>query len=277
MSVSRLQLFEGIVDALGEKIEARATSVGTATTFISADLYFPDNDLRGREVWYAESNHATSAANEGTRNFVSSNSEANRRLTVANAWPAEPQIGDRIVLANARGWSATIPEIHDKINDLLREVGEEMATEVAAASATFNSLSPTVTYSADWDWFLGAQWYDWDNRWKDVPPQDYELSPWDGTVTVKNRTRRLAHGRAIRLIGATNLALLDDDDDTTTVDYGWFRFQAAAELRRQTAIRWGDTVTAYTDSQLLQAEADKRRARVGKRYTPIGRRVRLRQ
>lgn len=280
MAHTRRVLFEGILSELGEKIVLRASSIGTSTTFIdNENCLFPDNSLRGREVWYAESNHADSADNKWTKRTVTGNSQSNTRITVSPAWDDEPQIGDVVILANDRGYSVRIDEIHDKIDALVRRLSEELATETVSAEVTFSARTGTVAIPSGHTWLLGAQWEDRLGRWHTIPPKDWDVyeNRWGGspTLAINGVSAGLAHTRPVRLILADELEVPENDDAELDVDYAWFTKQAAYELRQDTATRWGDVTTGLTMAQLKKAEADPLLQRVGKRFSPVGKRVRL--
>ena len=274
MSTTRRQLRRSIGANFGERIDLTATNVGDTNTFFSqVDLTFADNELNGREAWYAESNTAESAINVGTRRVVQYNTQDTFSITVVPDWPAITRVGDVVELYNARGYSASITEIHDKINELIDEVSEEGGLTEASTPVAFSSLTPRVTIPANWYWLFGAEFDDRWGNWYQVFPADMVVREWDHEVTFKNyKTLGMMQNRNIRLIGSPKLTPLTRDSDETTVDAAWLVDQAVAELRRSIAMRWGDAATVVALSNIDLAEAEKRRPRAGGTFPNTGRR-----
>ena len=282
METSRRQLRRWVAGEIGELITATGTSAGgNASTFKDAVTFqIPDSELQGREAWYVSSASPTSAANVGTLRIVSDNDESDTSITVAPAWPAEPQTGDVIELFNARGYSVSVLEIHDKLNQLIHEVSEEGAIAEASSSATLAYNTPDIVAPDDWIWLFGAEYADTWGTWRTVHPADVVPRTWDSPVTVriKDASFRLAiaYGGSVRLIGAPALEQLTNDASTTSVDASWLVRQTAAEVQRSAALRWGDAATALAISNIELAEAEKRRPRVSDTHPNTGKRWRLR-
>lgn len=255
MSYTRLELFRGIADQLGERIQVTATTAsGSALQFVSSDkLTMPENALKGREVWYSSAQPA-SAANQQTSRRVVANGPSTTSITVDAAWPATPQLGDVIDLVNPHSNSVRIAEIHDKINAIIDEVADEFATEVAGSSVTFDALSPSLSYPATWDWIIACQWQDRNDVWHPIFKQDLEFMPWDSVVVVKNKPRRMLTSYPVRLIGQIRLSPLDDDADTTTVPKSWLVMRAAKELKRGAGMRRQEANTDLTVSNMYGAD-----------------------
>ena len=281
MATSRRQLRRWTGGELGEVIICTATQgCDSESNFRDAvTLSIPDSELQGREVWYAESAVA-SASNKWTLRRVEDNDESDFSITVVPAWPSVPQTGDVIELFNPRGYSITVPEIHAKLDQLIHEVSEEGVIATTNDTTTLAWNSPYITPPLDWIWLFGAQYSDFWGNWHTLHPVDIEPLTWEDPVRVQinNASFRLAlqHGGNVRLIGAPELPSLTNDDSTTTVDAAWLVRQAAAELQRAAALRWGDAATAIALSTGELAEAEKRRPRADGVYPNTGRRWRLR-
>jgi hypothetical protein len=272
MATTRRQLRRWIGGNLGERIDLTATDVGQTDMFVDAlGLLIPDNELNGREVWYAG---PTTSPNYQTRRIVLGNTQSTTSISIAPDWPSAPQVGDTAELYNARGYSVTIPEIHDKINELINEVSEEGAITEVSASVGFNPLIPRIDIPEDWYWLYGVEYDDFYENWYQLFPADFTVREWDGTVTIKANPKSLSqvYNRNIRLIGSPRLSMLTDDDDETTVDAAWLVDQATAELRKMVALRWGDAATALAISNIDLVEAEKRRPRAGGTFPNTGRR-----
>jgi hypothetical protein len=272
MPTTRRVLRQRIGGNLGERIDLTASDVGGSTSSFTdaVGLQIPDNELNGREAWYAG---PSSSANYQTRRIVIANNEDTASITVAPSWPAVPQVGDAIELYNARGYSVTVPEIHDKINELIDEVSEEGAITEASTPVTFSALSPRITIPSTWYWLFGAEYSDIWGNWYPIFPGDLVVREWDSTVTIKNtKATGMAQNRDVRLIGSPRLSQLTNDTDITTVDAAWLVDQATAELRRAIAQRWGDAATVLAIGNIDLAEAEKRRPRAGGTFPNTGRR-----
>lgn len=281
-TTTRLQLFKDIGDELGDLISLTATATGTTTTFIStSDMLYPDGSLNGREAWYATA-AAGSASNKWTRRIVTATDEDTGTITVSPAWPQAPLSTDVVLLVNSRGTGVTIPEIHRKINVLIRRVASVLAVEAADTAATFNAASPNINIPTGWDYIQGVQ-IELNTAlvgvWDYLIGEPYTINMWDSpkTVTIKQTHRGLCHGKRLRLIGANDLTELSLDTDTTTVPANWLAKTAAFELLEAAALRSGDVATAFTYGELLKQQALALEPYVGKRYRGIGRRIDLRQ
>lgn len=281
MATSRRQLRRWVAGEIGELITGTATTAGgDASTFKDAVTFqIPDSELSGREAWYVSSASPLSAANVGTLRIVADNDESDTSITVAPAWPAEPQTGDVIELFNARGYSVSVLEIHDKLDQLVAEVSEEGALATTSSSATVSWNTPDITAPADWIWLFGAEYWD-GYTWRMVHPADVVPRTWDDPVTVRVKDasfrQALSYGGTLRLIGAAALGPLENDESSTRVDAAWLVRQAAAEVQRAAALRWGDAATALAISNIELAEAEKRRPRVDDSHPNTGKRWRLR-
>ena len=282
MATTRLQLFKDILLGLGDFVQLTATATGKTTTFISTtDMLYGDGGLNGREVWYATSAGAGSAANKWTRRVVTDTDEDTGTITVSPAWSAAPIANDVVILANSRATGVTIPEIHHKIDELIRRVAGEMAIEAADTAAEFASTSPKINIPTAWEWFLGIQ-IEKDstltNVWDCLPAAAYRVDKWDSpkTVTILDRFRPICHGKRLRLIGANELSTMTDDTTTTTAPAPWLVKTAVYELLEAAYARAGDIASALTYGELVRAQAAEMHAYVGKRFSACGRRVDLR-
>jgi hypothetical protein len=272
MSYTRLEYFLGTLENLGERIDVTATdNASSALTFTSTDGFsVPSGAYDGREVWYVTASPDSQANLGTTRRITSTNPAGTGEIAVNVAWPSTPQAGDVIALANFKSMSARVHEIHNKINALIDRVADEMAPPEVATSETFNSLSPTIAYPDDWDWILGAQWQeiisDGTGRWRPLYEKDLDHFPWDGVVQIKNVPREKLTGFSVRLIGATRLQPLMEDNDRSIVPKAWLCMQAAAELKREAAIRRGDAATDLTIANMMLADAQAMRSMVSRQY-----------
>jgi hypothetical protein len=269
MSWTRLEYFLGILENLGERIDVTATdNAQSALQFTSTDGFsVPQGAYDGREVWYVTAAPDSQANLNTVRRITFTGSGT---ITVNTAWPATPQAGDTITLANFKSMSARIPEIHNKINALIDRVADEMATPEAATAAEFDVLSPLLTYPETWDWVLGAQWQDYLGVWHPIYEKDLDFMPWDGVVKVKNKPRRNLGAMSVRLLGAQRLQPLDSDDDESVVPKAWLCMQAAAELKREAAIRRGDAATDLTLANMMLADAQAMRPMVSRQFSIEG-------
>lgn len=268
MPTSRLELFYGIADHLGELLIVTATDDASDTrTFVSAtEFTVQDQSLAGRGAWYVFSNNPDSAGNVQTARRVQAVSSGTHTLTVDADWPSASRAGDVLALVNWHGYSVRIDEIHRKINTLIERVSDEMAIPATGTAATFDALAPTISYPDTWDWVLGCQWQDALGVWHPIYVKDLEFQPWDATVQIKNVPRRKLSGYPVRLLGATRLQPLDDDADETVAPKAWLCLQAAAELKREAALRSGDKSIGLTVANMLLADAQALRDSTVRQY-----------
>lgn len=279
MTVTRRRLRRWIASEIGELLHVVVTANANSADTVTSDthLVIPDNELVGREAWYTRSGNSASLPNLESRRVVVANSEVDASLTVRPAWPAPPRAGDRVDLFNARGYSVTIPEIHRKINQLITEVAAEAATVEKTDPVTFSALTPIVDYPNTWVWLFGAEYQDLNGVWHTIPAADILLRTWDTNVEIRFGSLRQCHGRPVRLVGGDALHTIHQDDQTTDVDPSWLVKQAVAELRKATALRWGDAATALALHTAELAEAEKRRPAVPTVFPALGRKWRLRR
>lgn len=268
MPTTRLDLFYGIADHLGELIIVAATDdAADNRTFKSAtEFTVQDQSLSGRGAWYVSSNNPDSASNVQTARRVQAVSSSSNTLTVDADWPASSRTGDVLALVNWHGYSVRIDEIHRKINTMIERVADEMAIPATGAEVTFDALAPTISYPDTWDWLLGCQWQDSLGVWHPVYVKDLEFQPWDRTVQIKHVPRRKLSGYPVRLIGATRLPALDDDTDETVVPKAWLCLQAAAELKREAALRQGNSPMQLTVANMMLADAQALRDSTVRQY-----------
>jgi hypothetical protein len=279
MAVStRLQLFKDVASELGDLISLEATATGTTSTFVSTnDMLYPDGSLNGREAWYAS---AATGSNRQTRRLVTDTDQDTGTITVSPVWPSIPAEDDVVLLVNSRGTGVTIPDIHNKINQLIRRVGDELATVVSDAATTFDMTSPVLSIPTSWDYLLGVQIAprsDQPTVWQNLIGKPYSISAFDSTVTILPTHLGLCNGKSLRLIGAIALPELTDDTDTTTAPASWLAKRAAAELSREACLRSGDVATALTLSEILKTEAMQLESYVSKRFAAFGHRIDLRR
>lgn len=282
MATTRLQLLKDICSELGDRVELTASTDGSTSAFVSEDdMMYADGGLNGGEVWYVSSADPISASNVGKRRVIISTTFDDSTIQVYPEWPAISQAGDVVLITNVGGTSVRIPEIHDKINQLIRRVSLELATEVASTEATFNARTPTIEIPDEWDYLLGVQVAEWGttDAWTTVVGDVFQVSSWDTpkTVTIFPHKRTLLGARSVRLIGSIELQPLDEDDDETTAPAGWLAKTAAFELLEAAASRSGDVATALTYGEMLKQQATELRAYVGRRYRPTGKRIALRR
>jgi hypothetical protein len=269
-TTTRLQLFLDVASELGDLITLTATAGGSTTSLVSTtDMLFPDGALNGREVWFA------SGANSGIRRLVTDNDYETGSITFTPA-ATSTLTSDVVHLVNSRGTGVTIPEIHNKINQLIRRVKAELGTETADTAATFASTSPALSVPTTWDYVLGVE-VERDstltNIWTPLLAAAWRAQLADRKVVIKEQYRGLCHNKRVRLIGVVPLATLASDSATTTAPAVWIAKRAAAELLEAAALRSGDIATAFTFGELLKSEALQVESYVGKRYSAIGRRI----
>lgn len=280
-TTTRLQLFRDIAAELGDLVELTASADGSSSTFVAAnDMLYADGGLNGCEAWYATAGVASSA-NLYSRRLVTDTDYPTGTITVQPNWTAPPIAGDVVLLVNARGTGVTIPEIHRKINQLIRRVRTELATEVADTPATFSAQSPVLSIPTTWDGFLGVQIERIPSMvgvWENLIGKPYTINVWDTpkTVTINATHRGLCQGKRLRLVGVNDLTELSADTDTTAAPASWLTKTAAYELLEAAALRSGDVATAFTYGELLKQQAIALQQYVGKRFA-LGPRIELRQ
>lgn len=279
MATTRLQLFRDIADELGDLVELTASADGSTTTFTAGgDMLWADGGLNGREVWYATAG-ASSTNNKATRRMVVQSDFDTSTITVYPPWPQESKTDDVVLLVNTNGTGVTIPEIHRKINQLVRQVSRELAPEVTNTPAAFNALSPSLEIPDEWDYVLGVQVEERRSSdvWTMLVGDVFTVNTWDTpqTLTVNINKRGMLAARRVRLVGAIALPELHDDADTTVVPAKWLAMTAAYQLIEAVALRSGDIATAFTYGEMLKQQATELRQYIGRRYR--GRRIDLRR
>jgi hypothetical protein len=269
-TTTRLQLFLDIASELGDLITLTADATGTTTTLISTvDMIFPDGSLNGRELWFASG----TVGNVGKRRLVTNTDEETGTITFSPAASATAS-GDVVHLVNSKGTGVTIPEIHNKINQLIRQVREELADETGGTPATFDQSSPFIAIPTTWNYVLGVQYVPSSIAldYVSLLGNAYDIDRAGRRVVINPMHRGLIHNKSVRLVGAIPLATLSTDASTTTVPAHWLAKQATAELLEAAAMRSGDVSTALTYGELVKARAAQLELLVGKRFGAHGRR-----
>jgi hypothetical protein len=213
-----------------------------------------DGALAGRTAYFVSG----TALNVGLQRRVSDNTEASGTVTLSVALPSATTAADVVELFGSRRVSPTPDEIHDKINDCIRDVADENLTVVDATDATFDAESPYLDVPATWIGVVKAQWQDTLGDWHDVHRADWELHRNLGTygqVEILNLPRWWAHDNSIHLVGVTPAAELTTDAGTTPVDAGWITKQAAGELLIQNSRHYEMPAEAERKGQLWLQQA----------------------
>lgn len=254
-TTTRATLRRSIGRLCGDLIVATATSnSGGNTTFIdTVNLIAGDDALIGRQAFFASG----TSGNLYLTRLVTDNVESTGTITFA-AVTSTPQTGDVVELYASRSISPSPAEIHDKINDCIRFVGDENLTVVDSTDAEFDADDPYIDIPSTWIGVTGAQWQDDLSEWHDVPKADWKLHKNLGTygkVELRNTARWIADARMVHLIGVTPAGTLSSDTSTTIVHPEWIIKQAAGELLIQNARTYEDTAGAERRGNLWLQQA----------------------
>ncbi len=221
----------------------RPTAVGSTTTLIDTVRGVAgDNALVGRQAYYVEGH----ASNKGITRRVTANVEATGTITTT-AFAQASAVDDTIELFASRGVAPTPDEIHDKINDLIRQVADKNLTVVDSTDAAFDSESPYVDIPSTWIGISGAQWQDDLGEWHAIRKADRPLHLSLGTygqVEFTGSARWAADAKSIHLIGVTAAPELTTDTSTTIINSEWLCKQAAFELLVQNSRAYDDSAGA---------------------------------
>lgn len=268
MATELRQLRRWVGSGLGEFIRLQATAdSGDLDRFVSlTDLQIPDAELAGRDVYYASSNNPATADNVGTVRVLYTNTESEASITVVPPWPAAPMTGDVVELYNARGYSVRVSEIEDKLNQLIAEVSADGGLVTSTTPANFSFGSPYIDVPTTWTWLLGVEFTGADGLIHRPAPSDIIVRTWTNPNQVEIRSGSRSAlgsytGNTAWLVGATAFPQLSSNDSKTIVDPAWLVDQAVAELRKQSALRWGDPATALALQNIELVEAEKARPR----------------
>lgn len=273
VGTSRLILRRSVGRLLGDLIMLEATGDGTTTTLVDAmNLHQQDGSLVGRQLHFATCGNT---ANNGETRRVSTNVKSTTTITFAPALPAATLEGDEVEMWNERGSSVTVDEVHDAINRAIRAAAGTTAIPTSQqVTGSFDQLDPIVTIPDAWEYFSRAQWKDADDRWRDIPNADLRLDHANREVEIRNRSRVLAHGRAVRLHGHAAPGVLAEDTDATQIDAEWICYYAANQLLVASAHRQSDSQAALSKAGWFGDQADRLRPKT--RVRPTGRFTRLR-
>lgn len=250
------------------------TSGGTTTTAIAAvDLNREDGTLDGRYALCSASGGAGSAANVDALRAVVTNVKSTYTMTLNYALPAATVAGDVFELWNERGTGYHPDEVNAAINRAIEASDYATAYYTVGATSTFDRASPTIAIDPAWIFFSHAEWQDWENRWRPVPPADLAVNPHLRTVELRNTARELADGRPVRLFGYSAPAELTTDAATTAVDPEWIAYRAAYELALAVAHRAVDPAGMERKAQWWFERAQELRGKG--RLRPAGPKRRL--
>lgn len=254
MGTTRATLRRAIGRLCGDLIVSTATATGTTTTLIdTTNLVAGDDSLIGRQAYFV----AGTAGNVGLTRRVSDNVATTGTITFAAVTTATAT-GDVVELFANRAVSPSPSQIHDKINDLIREVSEKNLTIVDATDAAFDQESPYIDVPSGWIGVCGAQYLNDADEWVTIDPADWELHPnlgARGQVEIKHYPRWAADTRSVHLKGVTPAAVLASDSDSTIVSSAWLRKQAAGELLIENARSFSDVAGSERRGNLWLQEA----------------------
>lgn len=259
MGTSRATLRRTVGGLCGDMLVCTATSDGADTTHFedTVNLAAGDDALIGRQVFYASASVAN-AANLYTTRRVTDNAESTGIITVNAAWSAAPDTGDVIELFSSRGVSPSPQQIHDKLNDLIREVADLHLTVVDDTPVSFDSLDPYIDLPSTWIGLVGVQYADSASVTHTLARADYRLHKNLGTygqVEIGPAMRGRVDGCSAWLVGVTPASALTSDTSTTIVHPGWLTKQAAGELLVQNARAYEDTAGAERRGNLWLTQA----------------------
>lgn len=254
MATTRATLRRSIGRLCGDLIVATATAVGSTTTFTdSVNLVAGEDVLIGRQAYYVTGH----ASNVGTLRRISANDELGT-FTVSTAWAQASALNDVVELYASRSVSPTPTEIHDKINDVIRAIGESHLSVVDDATVTFDMDDPYIDIPAGWIGITDAFWTDTQGIRQRIPKADRTLHRYlgsNGQIELTGVARAQADSGLITLVGVTAASELTTDADTTSINPDYITKQAAGELLIQNSRIYEDTASAERKGNLWLQQA----------------------
>lgn len=254
MATTRATLRRSIGRLCGDLIVATATAVGSTTQFTdSVNLVAGEDVLVGRQAYYVTGH----ASNVGTLRRISANDDAGT-FTVSTAWAQASAVNDVVELFASRSVSPTPTEIHEKINEVIRSVGESHLSVVDDASVTFDATDPYIDIPEGWIGLTDAFWTDTQGIRQRIPKADRTLHRWLGTngqIELTGMARGQADSAVITLVGVTPAQELTTDSATTSINPDWITKQAAGELLIQNSRIYEDTASAERKGNLWLQQA----------------------
>ena len=213
-----------------------ATAIGSTTEFTDAlNLYVESRLMDGRQGIFS----GGTANNLGSIVRITDSDKATQTITVTPAVVSNTAALDELELWNERDEGITPAAVHRLINEAITDATENSPVPVTSDAFTWDAYAPvidisdlevaTVADGNNWEVITGVDWQDDDDIWHPVPSADLRIDRYARTIEVRDRSRWLADGYAVRVRGANLPTGLSTDSATTPVNFEWLTHQVAAQ------------------------------------------------
>lgn len=280
MSITRRQLRRDILKNLGDMriLTATADSMSNVKFIDTINLVGEVGAYKGREVIFT----GGTAANLGLIRYVSGSSSDESAIGFRQSLPAEPIAGDECEMVNTRGIGYRIADVHDAINQSIRQVAGRELGSLSSVDSDY-AYGTAITVPAEFVTVEDVQWQDpYDTvRFHALPKasrpngKGWWVDRATRTVQITGRIRHLngwwcedGPTRSVRVWGLAQPAELYDDDDQTDLDPMWLIANTLSLLLRG---RYYRMPTPETERLMYDAVQEARSliARVTARRSPF--------
>lgn len=278
--VTRRQLRRDILKNLGDMriLTATADSMSNVTFIDTINLVGEVGAYKGREVIFT----GGTPANLGLIRYITGSSSDESAIGFRQVLPAEPVAGDECEMLNTRGIGYRIADVHDAINQSIRQVAGRELGAIATVDTSY-AYGTAITVPDSFVTVEDVQWQDpYDTAYFHAIPKasrpngkGWWVDRATRTVKITGRIRFLndwwcedGTARSVRVWGLSKPAELYNDDDETKIDPMWLIANSLSLLLRG---RYYRMPTPETERLLYDAvnEARSLIARVTARRSPF--------
>ncbi len=269
---SRRKLRRDVLRGLGDLRVLTATSTGTDVDFRdSVNLTGEPGIYRGREVIFVQG----TSANVGEIRYVTGSSQTLNAIGFGDALPAATATGDVAEMVNTRGTGFHIQEIHDAINQAIRNIGDRALVPMPVEHLSYTA-GDELAIPDEFLTIEDVQWLDendedvWHSirRSPRVTAGGWSVNKGSRTISLAGSAPSLVDGRTVRVWGLAEPEELFADGDETTIDPEYLTMQARANLALERFMR-NPTPETERISFLFEQRAGILRAKAVTRRSPF--------
>ncbi len=211
------------------RFEATSSSADTSVFFDNFTCYENDHHFRGSELWFDVDNGT--AANRGLKVRVTASSQNDLTLSLGSGLSAAPQLGDTAFAYNIGGKGERMATYDATINDVIAGLGRAAWIPYTEDLAdAWDIAAPWVDIPVTFSAISGAQYYNTDNIWYDIPSHAISVDIVQRKITFSRDYNFEADTKNVRLIGKQVHPALDLDTDLTSIGYEWLVNEVAAQI-----------------------------------------------
>lgn len=269
---TRRTLRRSTLRGLGDLRLLTATSDGSDVDFRdTVNLTGEPGIYRGREVILVQG----TADNIGEIRYVTGSSQQLFAVGFGVALPAFTAEGDVAEMVNTRGTGFHIQEIHDAINQAIRNIGDRALVPVPMETLAY-ATGDEIALPAEFQTIEDVQWQDESDpdEWHSIrkAPRNtgagWSVDRAGRSVSLAGAIATTIDGRTVRVWGLAEPEELYADSDETTIDPEYLTMQARANLALERFMR-SPTPETERVSFLFEQRAGALRAKTVTRRSPF--------